>query len=94
MIDPNEPAFPIIQLSPAHGMSIRTYLAAQAMQGLLACSQEPNGGFRTGADLSKQCVNHADWLIDALNKPKEDKSNEPTTTPTPSIQEGFPGRAG
>lgn len=69
-IDPNSPAFPRSE-SPtvysAPGLTIRVYLAAQAMQGILA-----NAGYSYARDydgLPLKALAHADALIAALNQP-------------------------
>jgi hypothetical protein len=72
-IDQNEPAFP----DPSHanpqyvtegraGMTIRTWLAGQALQGILAnCDIDATSNEESHA---RYCVNHADALIAELNK--------------------------
>jgi hypothetical protein len=41
-----EPAFPVQDLSKwqAHGMALRDYFAAAALQGMLACPVQPQSG--------------------------------------------------
>lgn len=66
LFEKNEPAFPsdVEGFAPAPGITIRTYLAAVAMQGILANGynrkMEKNG--------AKIAVEWADALIQELNK--------------------------
>jgi hypothetical protein len=58
------------------GMDLRTYLAGQALQGLIACipaeKKETNFDPRM---LAARAVKYADALIGALNLPEQEKSN-------------------
>lgn len=49
------------------GMDIRTYLAGQAMQGILAGRKHS----KDADDLAKESVQYADALIEELNKEKK-----------------------
>lgn len=56
-------------VSPSHrGMSIRTYLAAKAMQGWLAVESREE----SPAEVAKAAVEYADALIAELLKPRKD----------------------
>lgn len=78
-IDPSEPAFPTMDAKEldhcavltAPGMSVRTYLAAMAMQGLLG-QQNGEGPYYDNHNCFEDCAVHAvrqaDALIAALNK--------------------------
>jgi hypothetical protein len=70
MIDPNEPAFPCPEFSWRDGMTVRTYLAGQALVGLNA-----NTDFTQveSSILARWAVERADALIAELNKNKESK---------------------
>lgn len=65
-INPSDPAFPIVLNSPARtGMTIRTYIASQALQGLLA-----NRGTKPDNDptnASELALLYADALLLALS---------------------------
>lgn len=74
MTKANEPAFPIVGYDQStqtleissQGMSIRTYLAGQAMIGLLASPNfDPMGSM---IPIAKQAVSSADELIAQLEK--------------------------
>ena len=63
MINPNSPAFPRIDNTiDEPGMSIRTKLAAMAMQGFLAY------GMANPERVASDSVQYADALIEELNK--------------------------
>lgn len=65
-VDPDVPAFPV---DPNHnsreGISIRTWLAGIALQGLCACSDP---AMNDVDDAAKTAVGYADALIAELNK--------------------------
>lgn len=71
-INPNYPAFPTMHYNPTTGaaegqsvgMSIRTQLAAMAMEGLLA------SGLAIPEYIAQKAVEYADALIEELNKQK------------------------
>ena len=72
MTKANEPAFPVNNLdSEAQnrfiytGMSLRTYLAGQAMMGLLVTEGD---GFPDEGNIARFAVKCADALINELNK--------------------------
>ena len=74
LIEGLDPAFPVPGLNnlpngdfiyPSGGMNLRSYFAAKAMQGLLAC----DATYKDKADpkaLTRDAVAHADALIKAL----------------------------
>lgn len=66
-INPSDPVYPTT--TPDHhrgcGISIRTYIATAALQGMLANGRE---GMQ-GATLEFEAVQRADLLIAALNAP-------------------------
>lgn len=85
MIDQDEPAFPFGQISEATGqpingyfapgMSLRAYFAGQAMQGILAASEQDSFEYEDEDYMhenwvSAVAVSIADALITELNKPK------------------------
>jgi hypothetical protein len=67
-LDPNSPAFPSISIP---GMSLRAYLAGQALQGILAgphlTSSDPLRG-SSASPPAEAAVRYADELIAELNK--------------------------
>lgn len=70
-IDPNEPAYPVAESEYMHyqtGLSIRTELAARAMQGLLAACSDAESDFPTAISCAGLSLEYADALIEALNK--------------------------
>lgn len=70
-INDGGPAFPIsaqdggspFLLTPHRGMSLRAYIAAKALQGIVSC-ESTSGTFR---DIADEAVAYADALIAALN---------------------------
>ena len=65
--EPNEPAYPNIQVPSLKGLTKREYLAAMAMQGIIAN--------KDGLDIKierivESAVDTADALIEELNKTK------------------------
>lgn len=77
-ISPNDPAFPGASIQdasgiwqPKPGMTIRTQIAAMAMQGILANhNARLVYGVEDDATLAKASVTAADALITELNKPQ------------------------
>jgi hypothetical protein len=71
-INPNDPAFPIVDAneksSIAPGLPIRAQLAAMAMQGILANSPDWDGKDTSINWISVHSVKYADALIAELNK--------------------------
>ena len=79
MIDPNQPAFPRVAFDKTgelttdfpefNGMTIRTQLAAMAMQGLIHSEFSLDGHVITKAEnVAKRAVRCADALIAELNR--------------------------
>lgn len=69
MINPNEPAFPMLETdNPGHrfGMTVRCELAKAAMQGLLANPNTDTDNY-DGLALCQDAVHMADYMIAALN---------------------------
>jgi hypothetical protein len=68
-LDPNQPAFPSGPGTP--GMSLRVYLAAHALQGLLAGPQLSSSSSlmaSSGSSPVETAVRFADELVAELNK--------------------------
>jgi hypothetical protein len=68
-LDPNQPAFPNGTGTP--GMSMRAYLATQALQGILAgphLSSRDSLMANSGSSHVEAAVQYADELIAELNK--------------------------
>lgn len=68
--DNGGPAFPVQSNGCGgsmfgNGMTLRDYLAAKAMQGLLA--SEDNGGLSSGS-IAKSAYDHADAMLEARKK--------------------------
>ena len=82
----NGPAFPVPMVPHDsqggytevrwQGMSLRAYFAGQAMVGLLAGGADDN--FRDAPSTAMDCVDYADALIAALNRPAQSDAS-----PTP-----------
>ena len=85
MVNPNDPAFPThilvrdklggdpYQMTKHPGMSIRTQLAAMAMQGMLANGLRTDQGVepfycKQPIELAGLAITYADALIEELNK--------------------------
>ena len=67
-IDGGEPAFPLDGAAGCnYGMTLRTYFAAQAMQGLLASGRDEAESWSV-ATLAEGAVLYADALIAELNR--------------------------
>lgn len=65
-INPNDPAMPHEDLF--HGLTIRAYIAARAMQGMLS-AREDRSYKRSYDAVAEASVLIADALIKQLNKP-------------------------
>lgn len=59
----SEPAFPVLDLAKTqcHGMTLRDYFAAKAMQGIIACPSS-SGSFM---DLADEAYEYADAMLRA-----------------------------
>lgn len=78
-VNPNDPAMPHRNHDRVSGTSIRTELAARAMEGLLAkdgwaeriMSEKPDTTKALSIQIAAASVRMADLLITELNKPTE-----------------------